>query len=133
MSPRLKGAAFLTLAFVFGVVVGVVGFGAVQARWGWQWSRGHPERLLRQLDRAVGLTPAQRRQVEAILRDTRQEFAQLREEVGPRFREIRARSRARIREVLEPAQREKFDAFSAREDARVRRRFGGGPAPPGGR
>lgn len=122
MRPRVKGAALLTLAFVLGALVGALGFGAVQARWGWRapgWeARG--ARLLRQLDRELTLTPAQREQVETILRETRQEFGRLREEVGPRFREIRERSRARIREVLDPAQREKFDAFSTRWGERRR-------------
>jgi hypothetical protein len=133
MRPRLKGALLLTLAFVLGGVAGGLGYGVLHARWGWGEPVPGPrgsQRLLRELDRELRLTAEQRRAVEAILRETGQEFGRLREEVGPRFREIRARSRARIREVLDPAQGDRFDAIANRWEERFRRRPGPSPGSP---
>jgi Spy/CpxP family protein refolding chaperone len=136
MTPRLKGALLLTLAFALGVAAGALGLGALQARreWGQAGPGPHgPRSVLRQLDRELALTSPQREQIEAILREAGREFAQLREETGPRFRDIRSRSRARIREVLDPAQRETFDTLAARLDERLRRRPGRPPGLPEGR
>ena len=135
MRPRLGGALLLLLAFGLGVAAGALGLSAYQARWGWNApgpGPRHSQHMLRRLDQELTLTTAQREQVEAILRETGQEFTRLRDEVRPRFRDIRASARARIREVLDPAQREKFDALNARLDDRMHRRPGGPGGPSGG-
>ena len=136
MRPRLKGALLLTVAFVLGLVAGGFGAGVLQSRWGWHAPWGGPrfqQRMLHRLDRELGLTAAQREQIDAIIRETRQEVARLREELGPRFRDVRLRTRARIREVLDPAQRDKFDALAARWEQWGPRGGGGPPGPPWGR
>jgi Spy/CpxP family protein refolding chaperone len=132
--PWLKGALLLTVAFVLGVAAGAVG----SAHWRAKWSDLGPgsrasRAMLRHLDRELGLAPAQREQLEAILRETGQEFGRLRDEVRPRLREIRLRSRARMREVLDPAQRERFDALAARWQERRSRHPDDVAGPPRGR
>ena len=130
MRPRLKAALLLTAAFVLGVAAGGFGVSVLQSRWGWQGPWGGPrfqQRMLHRLDRELSLTAAQREQIDAIVRETRQEVARLREELGPRFRDVRLRTRVRIREVLDPAQREKFDALATGWEQWGPRRGGGPP------
>jgi hypothetical protein len=59
--------------------------------------------------------------VEAALKETGGEFARLREEMRPRFQEIRNRSRERIRTILDGEQQAKFDALSAEWERRADR------------
>jgi Spy/CpxP family protein refolding chaperone len=123
MSSRAKASLFLVLAFVLGLAAGALGFGVYLRQT--TGRAGGPERyqtaILRRLSSELDLQPEQRARVEAILRETGQEFSRLREEMRPRFREIRARSRQRIREALEPAQQAKFESLSAEWDRRAER------------
>lgn len=125
MTTRVKGALLLLLAFLLGVATGALGFGLTQGRTGWWGPRRDPARFqqfqLKRLTRELDLRPDQRQQVEAILRETGQEFTRLREEIGPRIREIRSRSRDRIRVVLDPGQQATFETFVAEWDHRAER------------
>jgi Spy/CpxP family protein refolding chaperone len=111
----VKGALLLLLAFLLGTAVGGLGFGLYQERTGWWHQPRDPERIrqfvLKRLTRELDLRPEQQQQVEAILRETGQEFARLREDVGPRVREIRGRSREKIQAILSPEQQAKFEAL----------------------
>lgn len=126
MRPRVKGALLLLLAFVLGGTAGATGLGSYLVRTGgWRPARSEQfqRRVLGRLDRELNLTPAQLQQVEAILRETGEEFARLRQEIRPRYREIGARSRERIREVLDPGQREKFQALAEEWERRAEQRW----------
>lgn len=115
MRPRVKGALLLLLAFLLGTAAGALGFGLLQARTGWWHPPRDPARfqqfLLKRLTRELDLRPEQQQQVENVLRETSQEFARLREDIGPRVREIRVRSREKIRAILTPEQQAKFEAL----------------------
>ncbi len=124
MTTRVKGGLLLLLAFLLGVAAGALGFGLFQVRMGWRPPRD-PARfqqfLLKRLTRELDLRPDQRQQVEAILREAGQEFARLREEIGPRVREIRARSRDRIRALLDPEQQARFETLAQEWERRAER------------
>jgi hypothetical protein len=125
MTARGQGIVLLTLAFGLGALAGAAGLVVYQWRWG-EPPRGAGPRgvqvMLRQLDDELRLTPDQHGRVEAILRETGEEFARVREEVRPRFREIRLRSRGRIRELLDAGQQQRFDALASRWEELFRRR-----------
>jgi hypothetical protein len=79
------------------------------------------------------LDEAQARAVRAILEDRRKAMGAVFARVDPEAEAIRSDADARIRALLEPAQRERFDrqvAEHERRRAEVRRRLGGGPPPP---
>lgn len=124
MSVRTRATLFVALAFILGVAVGGLGLG-IYVRAGGRLPFAAPERfqasILRRLDRELDLRPDQRERVEAALRETGQEFARLREEMRPRFQEIRSRSRDRIRMVLDTEQQAKFEALSAEWERRAER------------
>jgi Spy/CpxP family protein refolding chaperone len=124
MTPRVKGAVFLLLAFALGAGAGAAGFGYYHTRFGWvrppeagRFQQHVVDRLTRELD----LRPDQRQQVETILKDTGQEFGRLREEMSPRFRELRTRGRERIQAVLDAGQRTKFESLAQEWERRADR------------
>ena len=131
MRPRVKGTIFLLLAFGLGVVGGVVGVGVYHARFGdWRSPEGagrFQDRILSRLTKELDLRSEQRQEVEAVLKETGQEFTRLRNEIGPRFREIRSRSQERIRAILDAAQQTKFDTVSREWERRIERWRGRSP------
>ena len=130
MRSRIKGALLLLLAFGLGVVGGAVGFGVYHARFGdWRSPEGvgrFQHFILKRLEKELDLRQDQRQQVEAVLKETGQEFTKLREEIGPRFRDIRNRARDRIRAALDAAQQVKFDAVAKEWERRAERWRGRG-------
>lgn len=135
MRPRLKGAVLLLVAFLLGVAVGGLGMALYRARTGWWGSPQGVARfqayLVRRLTRDLDLRPEQRQQVEAILREAGDQFARLREEIQPRYREIRTQTQERIQGLLDPDQRVRFEALVERWDRQRGQRRGSAPAPSG--
>jgi len=125
MRRRWRAGLLLVLAFLLGVAVGGLGLGVYTAMAGGRLPFGghrfHAVRL-GDLTRELDLRPDQRERVEGVLRETGQEFGRLREELRPRFQEIRARSRQRIRMLLDAEQQAKFDALSAEWERQAERR-----------
>jgi Spy/CpxP family protein refolding chaperone len=136
MKPSVKGALLLLLAFLLGTAVGVLGFGLYQGRGGWWRPPRDPAQfqqfVLKRLTKELDLRSDQRQQVEVILREAGQEFARLREEFGPRVREIRTSSRQKIRAILSPEQQAKLEALE-KEWGRHEERRQGGALPPEGK
>ena len=133
MRPRLKGALLLLLAFVLGATAGALGFGLYQARTGWWGPRRDAGRfqqiMLKRLTSELDLRADQQTKVEAILRESGEEFARLRQEIRPRFQEIRERSRDRIRTLLDPGQQAKFETLAQDWERRAERWRGGASRP----
>ena len=119
---NVKFKIWLVLAVVFalGTVTGAALGGLYHSRAGGR-GRGGDGRDARQFDKMrteLGLSDEQAARVRAILDETRNEYRALRTELRPRFEEPRLRARAKIREVLDEAQRQKFDAQAAERDAK---------------
>jgi Spy/CpxP family protein refolding chaperone len=68
--------------------------------------------------RDLNLTDEQSTKMRAVLDETRNEYRNLRAELRPRFDEPRLKARARIRDLLDETQRQKFDAVTAEMDAK---------------
>ena len=122
---NVKFKIWLVLAVVFalGTVTGAALGGLYHSRAGGRGERGGggDGRDARQFDKMrneLGLSDEQATRVRAILDETRNEYRALRTELRPRFEEPRLRARAKIREVLNEAQRQKFDAQAAERDAK---------------
>jgi Spy/CpxP family protein refolding chaperone len=125
---RRSTALLVTVAlFLAGVVVGVA---ATHAFWAWQMHRpgglaGIGLRWLGgSLERRLDLSPAQQREVEAILVETRHELEQVRHDVLPRLFAVRDRAFDRIEEVLTDEQRRELQRFRARHQRRAERLVG---------
>ena len=120
-------AALLGL-FALGVVSGGLGAHLYYAR-ALERPPGPPPFLGRfpgsPLERHLDLTPEQRRAVRQILDESHREAEALRHDLAPRLRDVMERSQERIREVLTPEQRERFEELRRRHHRRSDRFFGG--------
>lgn len=74
--------------------------------------------VFEKMKKDLNLTEQQGTEIRAIIDQSREEFRSLRNEVSPRYDEVRARARARIRALLNPEQQQRFDAENAERDAR---------------
>jgi hypothetical protein len=126
MSSRGRASLLLIAAFVLGLVVGALGMGLYVAQAGGRLplarAESFPSSMLRRLSRELDLRPDQRERVEAVLQETGQEFSRLRDELRPRFRDIRARSRDRIRALLDREQQADFERLSTEWERRAEQR-----------
>jgi hypothetical protein len=126
LQPRRMAELACMAIFVLGVAAGALAVIAYQ-----RWSQPAPpagwarvfdrERYVKELREAVGLRPDQMEALNRILDETREEFLALRRRLRPQFDEVRQRARERIRELLAPEQRARFEAFLKRWDEERRR------------
>lgn len=80
--------------------------------------RENKERVFEKMKSELNLTEQQGTEIRAIIDQSREEYRALRNEVSPRYNEVRARARTRIRALLNPEQQQRFDAENAERDAR---------------
>jgi hypothetical protein len=110
----------VTALFLAGVLVGVLATHAFYAyeihRPGGLAALG-VRMLGNSLDRQLRLSAEQKRQVDAILADTRNELQQVRHDTVPKLFAIRDRAFDRVNGVLTPQQRERLRRFRARHQA----------------
>ncbi|HTX55455.1 MAG TPA: hypothetical protein VMD08_18775 [Candidatus Baltobacteraceae bacterium] len=131
MTSRTKGTLLLLVAFVLGAAAGVLGYGVFRSRPDWHTPEGRArfqESILARMTKDLELRPDQQQAIGSILRESGDQFAKLREEMQPRFREIRTRTSDRIRGVLDAQQRAKFEEMVRKWEERANRGHGaGGP------
>jgi hypothetical protein len=92
-----------------------------------------PEAVLERMRRDLGLTDAQAREVRGVLDERWRAHGALFERIDPEAEAIRRAADDRIRAVLEPSQRERFErqvAEHERRRAEMRARLRRGGAPP---
>jgi len=116
-NARLKIWLVLVVVFALGSITGAALTGLYRSR----ASNDRPEKAghdrFEKIRTELNLTDEQTKSVSAILDDTRNEYRALRAELRPRFDAPRQKARARIKEILTPEQRQKFDAMVAQRDA----------------
>lgn len=109
---QLKPWIVIGLVFVAGVVVGVAGT-RLSVRKVIERAALNPDlvraRIERNLARELKLTPEQRPKIHEIMVRSRDEVQRLRSDFQPRLGAILKRSEGEIRDVLNEAQRQKFD------------------------
>lgn len=67
------------------------------------------EVIVQRLNRELRLDPSQLEQVRTIVKETHAEMRDARKKIRPQMEEILARSQARVRSILRPDQREKYE------------------------
>ncbi|MDE2141060.1 MAG: hypothetical protein KGL74_03320 [Elusimicrobia bacterium] len=130
MSP-IRRAALTT--FLLGLILG-----AAAGSWGQRamfrrFIKKGPDaaHMIRRLDRELSLNETQKSAILAILGARRAEIEAVKKDARSRFEAMRAATDADIRKTLQPDQQAKFDAMTARWQARMREREkNGGPPPP---
>ena len=118
---KWKAVLGIVLVFVLGVVAGgLISMKVCSHR---IWAGPPPvSAVMQKLDKRLGLNPDQHTQVEAIIRDARGQMDAVRKETEPRIKSIMDGARDRIRTVLTPEQREKFEKLIQRWDERRKQR-----------
>lgn len=117
-----KWKAVLGIVMVF--ALGVMAGGLVSMKVCRHMRPGPPpvSAVMHKLDHRLGLDADQHRQVEAIIRDAHAQMDTVRKETLPRIDSIMQGARDRIRAVLTPEQREKFEKLVERWDKKREQR-----------
>ena len=123
MMGTRRAILYLIAIFVLGVVVGLLGERLIERRWGrehesWKERRA---KVVDRFSRELNLTPEQRDQLARILDETGQRYQTLHEQVRNQYNEIRQSGRQRIREILTPEQRTRFEEIAKKLDEERRR------------
>jgi Spy/CpxP family protein refolding chaperone len=116
----IKTWAVLFAVFALGCITGV-GIGGVyrektSASFRESRAREH-ERLFEKIRTDLSLTDDQAKAMRQVLDETAGEFRTLRNELRPRYEELRQKTRGRMRTILNPEQQQKFDSLMAEIDA----------------
>jgi Spy/CpxP family protein refolding chaperone len=116
---RGEAAVLVVIVFLLGALLGGVGNHVWGERvWGKQTITGPQTKgqIVNNLTKELQLTPDQQKQLGAIVDDTRAQWRVLYTTIEPRHEEIRQQSRDRIRAILTPDQKPKFEEFMKRID-----------------
>jgi Spy/CpxP family protein refolding chaperone len=121
-----KAVLLVFVLFVLGIALGSVGTYVVTLRV--QAARPqatlahNPARTMAMYTRDLNLSPDQQNQIQAILNDTRSRYAELHEKLDPEYEQVRQQGRERIRQILTPEQRPKFEDLLRQIDEDRRQR-----------
>jgi len=114
-----KAIVLVLGVFILGMIVGGLGLYLAEGRvLRGSAQRGGPGRVVQQLTTDLGLGAEQQKQLETILEETRSRYEKLYETIQPERQKIREEGRDRIRAILSPEQRAKFEEFVRRIDER---------------
>lgn len=120
--PRSSAVKTTVIAAVVVVLTFIAGFvvGAVVDRYVMHHGGGRAPRtmaahaMMSRLDRELDLTPAQRKQVEEIIRRHHERVEEIWTGVRPRVRTELDQANAEIAQILTPEQRQKFEKLKMR-------------------
>jgi Spy/CpxP family protein refolding chaperone len=121
-----KAVLLVFVLFVLGIALGSVGTYVVTLRV--QAARPqatlahNPARTMAMYTRDLNLSLDQQNQIQAILNDTRSRYAELHEKLDPEYEQVRQQGRERIRQILTPEQRPKFEDLLRQIDEDRRQR-----------
>jgi Spy/CpxP family protein refolding chaperone len=111
---RGEAAILVLVVFLLGVLLGGVGNHLWGERvWGKQITTGQPTKgqIVSDLTKELQLTPDQQKQLTIIVDDTRSQWRTLYSTIEPEHEKIRKQSRDRVRAILTPEQKPKFEEF----------------------
>lgn len=119
-SIKIWGAIFLV--FVLGCITG----GALSGLYMSRSSENNPKPVsmrdtneyFETLKHEVNLTPEQETKMSAILDEMRNQYKSVCAEVRPRYFALREDARLRMRELLSPVQKKKFDTIVTQDDCK---------------
>jgi Spy/CpxP family protein refolding chaperone len=122
-----KAFLLVLLVFALGIGLGSVGTYVVTTRVlaaRPQQATRNPANHMEMFTRDLNLNPDQQKQIQAILTETRARYAEIHSQADPEYEQARQAGRDRIRQVLTPEQKPKFEDLLRRFDEERRRRQG---------
>lgn len=116
-TPSRRAVVLIVVLFLLGVAIGAFGMYALGERvWGDTTNRHDRNRVVKQLTYDLALTADQQKQLQTIIDETRAKYRALYEPLRPQREQIRQEGRDRIRAILTPEQRPKYEEFERRLD-----------------
>jgi Spy/CpxP family protein refolding chaperone len=111
---------YFALTFLLGVIIG--GCGVFFFTWysGPRPLRFDRARIVRRLKRELNLSDSQTQQVTQIIDEAARKHQELESQTTPQYEAIREEARNKIRQILDPEQRVKFDDMIRRFEQRRR-------------
>ena len=120
-----KAALLVLIVFALGIGLGSVGTYVVTTR----VLAARPQQAVRNsgnhmamFTRDLNLNPEQQKQIQAILTETRARYAEIHSQADPEYERARQAGREKIRQVLTPEQKPKFEELLRSIDEERRRR-----------
>jgi Spy/CpxP family protein refolding chaperone len=118
-----KAFLLVLLVFALGIGLGAVGTYVVTTR----VLAARPQQAtvpnrVAMFTRDLNLNPEQQKQIEAILTETRARYAEIHSQADPEYEKARHEGREKIRQILTPEQRPKFEDLLRRFDEERRNR-----------
>ncbi|MBZ5540659.1 MAG: hypothetical protein LAN61_09095 [Acidobacteriia bacterium] len=118
---RRKAVVWVALVFLLGgglgVVVGIsVGHHGTASASSADTPAARHAQILERFNQELQLSAAQRGSLEMISKDLQAQFKTIREQMKPQMNEAREKARSRIRDILTPEQKPKFEELLKRLD-----------------
>lgn len=121
-----KAVLLVLLVFALGIALGSVGTYLVTTRVEAGHLRAQPGRsaatALAMFTKGLNLDPEQQKQILVILNDMRTHYGEIRSQADPQYEAVRHEGREKIRQLLTPEQKPKFDDLLRRIDEERRQR-----------
>lgn len=119
-----KGVLLVLLVFLLGAGLGAAGMRCWGQRFWWpaMSAAARRDKFIRSLSRELSLTPDQQQQVTSIVDDTMAKMHNLDQQHQPEYDDVRHQARDRIRAILTPEQKPKFEDFVRRMDEERKKR-----------
>jgi Spy/CpxP family protein refolding chaperone len=116
--------AIVILVFILGIVIGALGVHVCDKRKAAAQALTKPSRddVIHQMTRELDLNSDQQQQLASIIDDTRARWRALYAPLDAQHESIRQQSRDKIRAILTPEQRTKFESFMQRVDTERKKR-----------
>jgi Spy/CpxP family protein refolding chaperone len=121
-----KAFLLVSVLFILGIALGSVGTYLVTTQV--QAARPHASLshnyagTVAMFTHGLGLSPDQQKQLEVIFSDMRDHYDALHQKLDPEYEQVRHEGRERIRQILTPDQRPKFEDLLRQIDEERRRR-----------
>lgn len=118
---RLKTWVVLVVVFVLGGITGAGIAGVYRSNTSASLRGSHTrdrQAMFEKMRNDLSLTADQSKEMRKVLDETGNEFRALRNELRPKYEELRLKTRGRMRALLTAEQQQKFDALMAEIDAR---------------
>jgi len=127
MPTQRKAAIWVALVFLLGsglgMVVGIsLGHHGTTSAAPADTAEARHAQIMERFNQELQLSAAQRASLDVISKDLDAQFKTFREQIKPQMNEAREKARSRIREILTPEQKPKFEELLKRLDEERKRR-----------
>jgi hypothetical protein len=114
---KWKAIVSIVIVFLLGALAGALVVNMFHEQRAERLIRGEPkstrEFIVRRLNTELSLDTAQQEQLRTIVQETHAEMKNLRRQLRPQTEEILSRSQEKVRAILRPDQREKYEKIVA--------------------